>query len=269
MLPRHALVLPLSLLLVACSDSNDDGDAPEQSRYLIGGELCGDSTSIPTGALSTGEETDLEDIESPSAGLGAPSPISSLNCGNLPPTNLVSSNLPPTGSGALMFDGQTYELDSAIRLPSADSETEPRDGLLLHDGETQVRRDTVVVGNRRVQNTSYGAYDATLALSLKLLRAGPGIDPSGRVYDVVPGEDAFDAQRAVSSDVAINTLLVIDTDGDGTISSAAELFEPASGQVVWSGTELAPLLTFTFVLEDGRAIEGSYEGGYERIDQAP
>ena len=255
------LVLPLSLLLVACSDSNDDDGEVSEGQYLIGAVLCFDNVDpVPVGPVSADVED--EDTGQEPEGSSTPPFNDSLSCEDSPSIDLASSNLPPAGSGILLFDGQEYELNSAIRLPYLDPEKGSVDELLLHDGETRVLRRS----NDRVERVDYGVYDGGLALSFTLLSVGPGSDPSGRVYSVMPEAEAFDERGIAISDVAVDPLLAVDMDGDGAISSLAEIVEPTSGEVVWGGTALAPLLTFTFVLEDGRLIEGAYEGGYERIE---
>ena len=258
---RCGLFLSLSLLLVACSDSNDDDGEIGEGRYLIGGTLCFDNDEFVLVSADP-VPADEEDAGQEPEGSAAPPFDNALNCEESPSTDLASSNLSPTGNGTLLFDGQEYELNGAIRLPHLDPETGPIDELLLHDGETRVLRRS----NDRVERVDYGVYDGSLALSFTLLPVGPGSDPSGRVYSVMPEAEAFDERGIVISDVAVGPLLAVDIDGDGAISSLAEIVEPTSGEVVWGGTAVAPSLTFTFVLEDGRSIEGAYDGGYERIE---
>ena len=141
--------------------------------------------------------------------------------------------------------------------------------LVLHDGETRVARSSSVSGEDTTRGYAYGVYDASAALSIGLVRSSPDDELSGQTYELVVGDgggDAEDQALAGGTAVAIDALLVVDADGDGAVSPEAELFEPVSGRVVWSGTDEAPSLSFDFVLGDGRAIEEGYEGGYERVE---
>ena len=76
-------------------------------------------------------------------------------------------------------------------------------------------------------------------------------------------------QEVLDADIIESALFFVDLDGDGVASTRAEVTYPTSGQLVRSGTEAFPSLTFDFVFEDGQAIEGGYEGGYEPIELAP
>lgn len=292
MFPSRVLALPLLLLLVACSDSNDDGDgSPERpledpvagapvadgGTYLIGGGTCSSTgvSSSPGATAYIGDgDVDADDDAGPSRddAPGTTPDVLSVSvtaaCAD-DPTGLVSSGAAPTGAGYLMFEAREYALDGALRV--VDAEGSGRDGeLLLHDGETRVVRSASDSGNERTGGAAYGVYDGSVALSLTPFRGDGTRDPSGRTYPLVPGDADADAGGGAgpatgSGDAITDALLVIDIDGDGTIS-AGELFEPASGQLVWGGTADDPSLSFTFVLADGRAIEGAYEGGYERVE---
>ena len=92
---------------------------------------------------------------------------------------LPSSNLQPTGAGALVFGGREYRPDSAIRELSDDPDPldpapGPRDELLMiHDGETRVFRSfegEPSLPDGPVDTIEYGVFDATVVLSITLLR---------------------------------------------------------------------------------------------------
>ena len=253
-LPRPPIHL-LPSLLVACGDSADDADAgrPGQANYVIGGGSC----SYGGGAAGDGAGT----------------------CQILELTSeLPSSNLEPTGTGTVMFEGREYRPDSAIReLSDAPDPLDPapgprRDVLLIHDGETRVFRSfegEPSLPDGPVDTIEYGVFDATVAVSITLLRPASEIDPSGRVHVLSPGAGDDDGQGLVADADIVQSALFVDLDGDGVASTRAEVTYPTSGQLVRSGTEAFPSLTFDFVFEEGQAIEGGYEGGYEPIELVP
>ena len=270
---RLALPALLLLALGACGDSDDDeadGAAPEdavgeapaagEGTYLIGGAGCLSESASAVTQVDAGVAGDVPGPDLPAPGDGGDAGEACPE----DPTSLVSTGLPPTGEGTLRLDGREYELDSAVLVGFADDV----DGeLVLHDGETRVARSGSVSAEDTTRGYAYGVYDASAALSITLVRASPDDELSGQTYELVVGDgDIEEAALAGGTAVAIDALLVVDADGDGTVTSEAELFEPASGRVVWSGTDEAPSLSFDFVLEDGRSIEGSYEGGYERVE---
>lgn len=281
MLSYHGLVLPLSLLLVACSGSDDDLDLvdrgvppPEEgATALSSSAVCRvrNHPDILIGAVD-GDADPGTPGEEPLAGPDATASEDLVDCLAPPRTDLSSSGLSPTGSGTLRVGDREYALSSALRgigpLPTPlYGGGPPRrryNDLVLHDGETRVRRHVDAADGRRID---YGVYDGGVALAVTLLTRRAAGDPSGRVYDLVPESTIEQEQALLERDIATDAVLMLDRDGNGTIS-APERFIPSSGQVVWSETKEAPSLTFVFVLEDGRSIEGAYEGGYELVDLA-
>ena len=280
MFPSAKLALPALLLLAlgACGDSDDDdsdGTPPEdavgegpaggEGTYLIGGGGCLSESASAASEVDAEAAGDVAGPDVPAPGDGDDSGGDVAVCAD-DPTTLASTGLLPTGEGTLRIDGREYALDSAVLVSFAgDVDSQ----LVLHDGETRVARSSSTSGDDVERGYAYGVYDASAALSIALVRASPEDELSGQTYELVRGDGDGDVEEqalAGGTAVAIDALLVVDMDGDGTVSPGEELFEPASGRIVWSGTEAAPSLSFDFVLEDGRSVEGSYEGSYELIE---
>ena len=276
---RLATALSLTLALAACSDSGEDppddaadaGAAPPgeiAAGYVIGGASCTSESTVPAGVAGAGEldaveSVDLTDTDTDTdADVGdGPGPCAAS------PTNLAPSGLVPTGTGTLAFDGRDVALGSAILVVEAAGDPGAADGfdLVLHDGETRTATSERDVDGVRTVGTAWAVHDASAALSIGLRPADAGDGPAGRLYDVANDASDLAAPGAEGVGIAIEPLLLIDLDGDGAFGFE-ELVEPASGQLVWAGTVEAPSLSFTFTLEDGRLVEGAYEGGYERVD---
>ena len=276
-----AKLAPPALLLLAlgacgaCGDSDDDdadgaasedavgeGLAAGEGTYLIGGAGCLSESSSAVAQVDGEAAGDVAGPDAPTPGGGSDADEACAEDRAF----LVSAGLLPTGEGTLRLDGREYELGSAA-LASFAGDVDGQ--LVLHDGETRVARGSSTSGEDTERGCACGVYDAGAALSVSLVRAFLDDELSGQTYEPVRGDggrDAEDQALAGGTAVAIDALLVVDADGDGAVSSEAELFEPASGRVVWSGTDEAPSLSFDFVLEDGRSIEGGCEGGYERVE---
>lgn len=270
------LALSLLLTLTACGDSNDDGDAvgeppedpitgtvsPSNGTYLFGGTFCAINGETTNGIMGI-DPGDRDDTVDDSMGPGRPAANDVATCQVLP-TDLASTGLLPTGSGFLMFDGKEYTLDSAIRVVPLGRGASNE--LLLHDGETRVRQRTERSYSSDASSVAYGVYDGTVSLSFALVPGDASGNLAGRVYQSLGDTTVgVDGQMPTGEGIALGSDLIADIDGDGTISEN-EFLLIDSGRIVWSGTEDMPSLSFNLVLQDGRPVEGAYEGGYERVE---
>lgn len=276
---RHVVALSSSLLLVACGDSGEGPDAEpspaaSSGMALVSNSICqvrGD-TGVAIGQID--ENGDLVPLsEEEQAEVDGAQPNDLVDCFAFPRTDLPSSGLSSTGRGSVRFDGRELALSGAIRAvgppPTPNYGDEPParryNHLTLHDGETRVLRYTDPVGGVRID---YGVYESGVVLSFTLMTMNSEDDPAGRIYELVVDSTTEQEQALPDQNIAVDATFAVDLDGDGVIS-LPELFELTSGQFVWSETEEAPLLTFNFVIEDGRSVEGTYQGGYELVELPP
>ena len=292
----HAVVLALAVALTGCSSSDDDDTAgladsvdaaddagaspdPAAEGYVIGGASCTSEGTATTGDGDTAPIAIPGEVEGDDAEEAGPAPDDANGiasdgddgagpCAASPDALDPSAARPSNGTGRLAFDGTEATLSGAILsvddVQNVAASEEFR--LLLHDGQTRIARSEDVAANGdRTSGTAYGVYDAIVALSVGLLPGDAGDGPATRTYDVMADARDLEGPGTEGVGIAAEPLLFVDLDGNGEIG-LAEFFEPTAGQLVWAGTAEAPSLSFTFTLEDGRSIEGNWEGGLELVE---
>ena len=290
-------LLVLALALAGCSDSGDGasgGDAaggadaaadrtvagpspavvPE--GFVVGGASCSSESTVAGGPVDGRDDDVAADGVADGAGADAADGVDADDgdaldgpgpCAASPTALDAAAARPATGTGTLAFDGRTAALVGAILSVESEGEADVPDELylVLHDGETRVARSESVGANGTERGGAWGVYGASAALTVGLRPGDAGEGPAERIYDA--SADARDLRGPGTEGVglAAEPVLLMDLDGDGRIGPD-EVVEPVAGQLVWSGGAERPSFDFTFTLEDGRSVEGAYEGGYDRID---
>ena len=298
MRPGPALLIVLTLALASCSDSGDEtsedagtGDADAAADgtdaggaagtvpadFVVGGASCTSGSSAPAGTIDGNGETIVVDAPAAGADTDAQNAVDASDdvdttdgpgpCAVSPTALDPDAARPATGTGTLAFDGRAASLVGALLSVESEGAADVPDELylVLHDGETRIERSESVDGNATQRGSAWGVYGASAALTVGLHPGAAGEGPAGRIYDATADARDLAGPGTEGVGLAAEPVLLMDLDGDGRIGFD-ELVEPVAGQIVWSGDDERPSFTFTFTLEDGRAIEGSYEGGYERID---
>lgn len=151
-----------------------------------------------------------------------------------------TSSIPDEANNAFTFNGNTYNLMSAIIVDENTTNNDPSDISISLFNKTS----TEITSNTDLSDISYVNFkivDATI---------------QNTTYNQIDNYDVSINSSITNSEFTAGTVLLSDAD------SQSDVYAQSGSVTVTNFTQFNIVFTFTFTRNDGQVISGSYDGNY-------